>query len=62
MNETTIKIESFRVRLKQKPELILLDCVDDYIDIAYITKEFIFLVNGDGKLPPDTGAVTPGMI
>ena len=62
MNETTIKIESFRFCLKQTPELILLDCVDDYINIAYITKEFIFSVNGDGKSPPDTGAVTPGMI
>jgi hypothetical protein len=56
MDETKIKIDEFRFRFEQTPELIPLACVDDCINIAYITKEFIFPANDAGKLPPDTVA------
>lgn len=56
MDETTIRMEEFRFQFEQIPELILLACVDDCINIAYITKEFIFPANDAGKLPPDTVA------
>jgi hypothetical protein len=55
MNERTIKIEYFRFCLDQTPELIVLDCVDDCINLVYIIQELIFPANGTGKVLPDTG-------
>ena len=57
MDETRIKIEEFRFWLVQTPELILLDCVNDCINIVVIIQELISPANGAGKLPPDTVAL-----
>jgi hypothetical protein len=57
MDETTIKIEEYRFRLVQTPELIFRDYVNDCINIVYTIQEIIFPAYGAGKLPPDTVAL-----